>query len=690
MANRLAGAVSPYLQQHADNPVDWYPWGEEAFAEARRRDVPVFLSVGYSSCHWCHVMAHESFEDDEVAALLNDNFVAVKVDREERPDVDAVYMDAVTALTGRGGWPMSVFLTPDGEPFFGGTYWPKEERSGMPGFLRVLRSVNEAWDERRDEISESASRIAAAIGGRAGPSAEGAADPTVSDRAAPAALRAWDRTLGGFGQEPKFPQAMTLEWLLDRHVRTGDPEALAAVTHSLDAMAWGGLHDQVGGGFHRYSTDARWLVPHFEKMLYDNALLLGVYAKAAAVTGEARFDRVAQRTADYLLRELRHPHGGLYSATDADSEGVEGKFFVWSMDEFAEVVRDAGADPDRFAAFFGVSATGNWSDPHGHGPQGVNILHQPVALDRFCEQRGLDPAGFLDDLRRVREALYERREQRVHPGLDDKVLTSWNALAVRGLALAGMHLALPELLDAAVTTANFLHRSLVVDGRLHHVWKDGTATVAAFLEDVVFLAQACLDLYAATGDVRWFESATRWAEEARARFHDDEEGGFFTTAHDAETLYTRPRDTWDNAVPSGNSVMGEVAARLAGYTGDPKWRELAEEVLRLFQGDAERAPTAHGWLLRVAEHLLAGPREVAVVGRPGPARDLLLRQLWARPLPGTVVAVAAPPVPEGVVPLLAGRGEVSGQPAAYVCREFACEQPVTDPDDLRGLLEVTA
>ncbi|MBW3561354.1 MAG: thioredoxin domain-containing protein [Actinobacteria bacterium] len=676
--NRLAAETSPYLLQHAGNPVDWLPWGPEAFEEAERRDVPIFLSVGYSSCHWCHVMAHESFEDDAVAEKLNERFVPVKVDREERPDVDAVYMDAVQALTGRGGWPMSVFLTPDARPFFGGTYWPKDDRGGMPGFRRVLDSVWDAWTERRDEVVESAGEISAAIDRRSRKAAEGDVDPGVADRAAGLALRAWDRQLGGFGRAPKFPQAMTLDWLVDRAVRTGDGTWLDPVLHSLDAMAAGGIHDQVAGGFHRYSTDAHWLVPHFEKMLYDNALLAPVYAAAAAVTGHARLDRVARSILDYLVREMRHEAGGFYSATDADSEGVEGLFFVWTAEEFREVVGEVGADPERYARYFGVTEDGNWT-PERSEPDvaGTNILHvaEPDAVDD------------LDELDRVRRALHERRSGRVAPGLDDKVLTSWNALAVRAFARCGALLGLPELVDTAVETARFLHEELVVDGRLHHVWKEGTTTVPAFLEDVAYLAVACLDLYAVTGDLDWFQRAERWAGEAVERFHDDDNGGFFSTASDAEELYTRPKDSWDNATPSANSVMGEVALRLAGYTGEARWRDLADEIVGLFAGDAERAPTGFGWFLRTCEGQLAGPREIAIVGEPGRVRDALVDEVWRQPLPGAVIAVTEPGAPAtDAIPLLAARTPVDGRPAAYVCREFACERPVTTADDLRELL----
>jgi uncharacterized protein len=631
-------------------------------------------------------MAHESFEDEDVAARLNERFVNVKVDREERPDVDAVYMEATTALTGHGGWPMSVFLTPDGRPFFAGTYWPKDDRAGMPGFVRVIDSVWEAWSERRDEVESSAEQIRDAIAARTRGNARASVDPGAADRAAGLALQHWDQRLGGFGRAPKFPQAMTLEWLLDRHLREGDEDALTCVLHSLDAMARGGIHDQVGGGFHRYSTDARWLAPHFEKMLYDNALLAPVFAKAAALTGDDDLDRVARSTLDYLLSEMRDGAGGFWSATDADVEGEEGKFFVWRYEEFAEVVRSVGADVDRFAAFYGVSPTGNWSDPH-EPDEAKNILHEQVDRRRFCKERSLDLEDFTAELDRVREALYARRDQRTHPGLDDKVLCSWNALAVRALVLTGMHLDLPEYVAAAVETATFLHEEMVVDGRLHHVWKEGEASVPAFLEDLSYLAIACLDLYAATGDVVWFERARQHASDARQRFRDDENGGFFETADDAEELYTRPKSTWDNATPSGNSVMAEVAMRIGAYTGDAEWRETAEEILGAFQTDAEQAPTGFGWLLRVAEQLAAGPREVAIVGRPGPDRDALITEVWRPPRTGVVVAIAEPDGgASSDIPLLEGRGEVDGRPAAYVCREFVCQRPVTDASELRALI----
>ena len=687
--NRLAGASSPYLLQHADNPVDWWEWEPSAFAEARRRDVPVFLSVGYSSCHWCHVMAHESFEDDDIAAFLNERFVAIKVDREERPDVDSVYMAAVQAMTGRGGWPMSVFLTEEGTPFFGGTYWPKEARHNMPGFTDVLRAVDTAWREQRDQVLASGVQITEHLAkvNEVGSPAD-SVDPGTADRAAALCVRMWDSQLGGFGQAPKFPQAMTIDFLLAHNLRTGSDAALEAALHSLDAMAAGGIYDQVGGGFARYSTDAQWLVPHFEKMLYDNALLLRAYVHGVQVaTGQSqrlRFRRIACETADYLLREMRSEAGGFFSATDADSEGVEGKFFTWSAQEFDEVVAAAGEDPAEFRAFFGVTEDGNFADPHHPELPAASILFVAGERDEADEQ-------FSARLDRVRAALYGRRERRVHPGLDDKVLTSWNALALAALAEAGMALGEPRYVSAASACASFLRDTMVVDGRLHHTWKAGRqATIPAFLEDVAYLAQALLVLYEADHDVAWLHWAQTLAADADERFAETTEGGFtgayFATAVDAEQLLTRPKDLWDNAQPAGPSVMVDVHLRLGALTGDPAHRTRAEKILALFTPRAEQAPTGYGELLRGLERLLAGPVEVAVVGPPGDeATTALVSAYTARWRPGSVLAVGAAGSDDP--PLLAGRGLVEGQPAGYVCRDFACERPVSDPGEFAALLD---
>jgi uncharacterized protein len=632
-------------------------------------------------------MAHESFEDAEVARVLNERFVSVKVDREERPDVDGVYMAAVQAMTGHGGWPMSVFLTPDGVPFFGGTYWPKDDRQGLAGFLQVLDAVWAAWTQQREQVQSSAQRIAAhlqsaqALGG-----GDQAVDIAVAEQAAKACVQVWDQRHGGFGRAPKFPQAMTIDFLLAHHLRAGSQPALRAATHSLAAMASGGIYDHVGGGFHRYSVDAVWLVPHFEKMLYDNALLLRAYTHAWQVTAEPRFRRIAVETADYLLRDMRHPEGAFYAATDADSEGEEGTFFVWDKAEFDEVVEAAGEDPDAFARFYGVTEGGNF--------EGRNILHEPTPRDERDET-------FAGRLGRVRAALYERRGRRIHPGLDDKVLVSWNALAIGALAETGAALGVPAYVDAAARAARFIRDQLVVDGRLQHTWREGhRPSVPAFLEDVAYLAQALLVLYEADHDAAWFNWARRLAADAESRFADPDSGAYYATAHDAEELITRHRDLWDNATPAGSSVMVDVHLRLAGLTGNTEHNRRAEQVLAVFQPRTAQAPTGYGELLRGMERLAAGPLEVAVAGDPRePDTGTLVAAYRERWRPGAVLAVGEPGgTPEAVehdtptavthpVPLLHGRARVDARPAAYVCRNFACDRPVTTPDELRALLD---
>lgn len=690
MPNRLAHETSPYLLQHADNPVDWRPWGEEAFAEARRRDVPIFLSVGYSSCHWCHVMAHESFEDDTIAAQLNDAFVNVKVDREERPDVDAVHMAATQAITGQGGWPMSVWLTPDGRPFHAGTYFPKEDRHGMPGFPRVIAAVREVWEHKRQEVATSASTLAEALARRVELAPVDELDPAATDEAARLVVgQAWDRAEGGFGRAPKFPQAMTISWLLHRHSRTGDPDELACATHALLAMARGGIHDQLAGGFARYSTDARWLVPHFEKMLYDNALLLPAYAEAAALQPDAEVAAeladVARRTATYLLTELRTDDGLFVAATDADSEGVEGRYFVWDHHELVEVLDRAGHDPARWTRFLGAVPGGNW--------EGVNVLHRPVPLPEAAREAGVAPGEFAAELDQVREVLLAHRARRVPPGVDDKALTDWNALAARGLLVAGRLLDEPDWLDAAVACLDALRAHHVVDGRLQHtsVRRDGPrlASVPAFCEDLATFALAELERGAALGDADAHDRAVALAAEVEARFADPDGGWFQTAADDVDAgpaLPMRPKETWDNATPAGTSVMVEVCLRLAGTTGDLAWRDRAVTALRAVQSTVVRMPTGYGWTLRQLEALAAGPREVAIVGRPGPARDALAAVAQDRPRAG-VLTVVADADHDGRPALLAHRGEVDGQPAAYVCRDLACERPVTAPEELRVQLQ---
>jgi uncharacterized protein YyaL (SSP411 family) len=683
MPNRLAASTSPYLRQHAENPVDWREWGEEAFAEARERDVPIFLSVGYSACHWCHVMAHESFEDEATAEELNARFVNVKVDREERPDVDAIYMKAVQGMTGRGGWPMSVFLTPDAQPFFAGTYFPKGDRHGMPSFLKVVRSVSEAWAERRDEVVASASDIAASI------AQSDALEPvdtidahaTTRDAAALVLGRAWDRTHGGFGRAPKFPQAMTITWLLTRFDRTGEDVALAAAVQALDHMARGGINDLVGGGFARYSTDERWLVPHFEKMLYDNALLVPAYALAASRTGDAALVRVTAETIDALLTTFAMPDGAFVAAFDADTDGVEGLTAVWTDLELREVVAAAGHDPDRFARFLGVTPEGNWHE----GGEGVTVIHEPVPRAAFAAAEGLEPEAFAAAWREVRAALRARRDQRPQPGVDDKVLTDWNGLAIVGLVRAGRALARTDWIDAAARAAEHLHATAVTTAPDGTVRARHTGGIDGFLEDHANLALAYLELFGATGERVWFDRAVALAEAADARFADPD-GGWFQTSVDAERLIARPKETWDNATPAGTSVMTEVCRRLFALTGEARWWEPAERALRLLADPAKRMPTGFGAVLRQLEELAAGPVEIVIVGAPGFARDRLERVALDAHHPSALVVVTGPDHGDHV-PLLAHRTEVGGQPAAYVCRAMVCERPVTDPTELAGLLD---
>jgi len=682
MPNRLAASTSPYLRQHADNPVDWREWGEEAFAEARERDVPIFLSVGYSSCHWCHVMAHESFEDEAIAAELNARFVNVKVDREERPDVDAVYMKAVQGMTGRGGWPMSVFLTPDGEPFLAGTYFPPDDRHGVPSFRRVLTGVSETWRDRRDEVVASAGSIAASIATSDALEVADALDAAGVTRDAADLLlqRAWDRELGGFGRAPKFPQAMTIAWLIARHDRTGEDLPLRAAAQALDAMARGGINDVVGGGFARYSTDARWLVPHFEKMLYDNALLVPAFAAAAARTGERGLVVPVLETVEALLTSFSTPDGTFVAAFDADTAGEEGLTYVWTDAELREVVAAAGHDPDRFARFLGVTPAGNW---HEGGP-GVNVLHHPAPLAEFAAAEGLDESAFTADWREVRAALRARRDTRPQPGVDDKVLTDWNALAIVGLVRAGRALGRADWIDAAARAADALHATAVgaaPDGtvRVRH-----TAGVDGFLEDHAGLALAELELLAATGQQHRFGRALALAAAADARFADPA-GGWFQTAADGERLIARPKETWDNATPAGSGVMAEVCRRLYALTGDGTWWDRADRTLRAFADSARRMPTGYGNVLRQLEEEAAGHVEVVIVGAPGVARDRLERAALDAHHPGALVVVA-PPDHGDRIPLLAHRDEVDGRPAAYVCRDMVCERPVTEPDELSALL----
>jgi uncharacterized protein YyaL (SSP411 family) len=674
--NRLIDQTSPYLLQHAYNPVDWYPWGAEALERARAEDRPILLSVGYAACHWCHVMAHESFEDAETAALMNEHFVCVKVDREERPDLDGIYMDAVQAMTGQGGWPMTVFLTPEGGPFYAGTYYPKVDRPGLPSFRRVLAAVADAWTSRRDDVRRQGAQVVqvlAAQSGALGGDTQLAADTL---RQAFQGLReAFDGTWGGFGRAPKFPQPMTLEFLLRCHLR-GFEGALDMVRLTLDRMAAGGIFDQLGGGFHRYSTDGRWLVPHFEKMLYDNALLLRLYTHAWQLGGADRDRRVAARTADYLLAELRHPDGGFFSSQDADSEGVEGRFFVWSWEELA------GIAGEPVARLLGATAEGNW--------EGSNVLWTPRPAAEVAETAGLP----VEDLERQLEAALPRllgvRRARVHPATDDKVLAAWNGLAVSALAEAGRSFGEPRYLDAAVAAASFVLETLRDErGRLLRAWRDGRRGGPGYLDDHACMAEACLTLYETTFELRWLREARRLTEAMVELFADPGGDGFYQTGRDAEQLVVRPRELFDNAVPSGSSVAAEVLQRLGRLTGREEWERAGLGALRPVLGVLARAPSGFGHALGAADFALARVREVAIVGRPGAAdTDALLARVWGAYQPNRVVAAAAPGdlAAQREVPLLADRPAIDGRATAYVCEHFVCQRPVTEPEELAAQL----
>jgi uncharacterized protein YyaL (SSP411 family) len=628
--NKLAQETSPYLLQHADNPVDWQPWGAEAFAQARAESKPVLLSIGYAACHWCHVMAHESFEDVTTAAQMNEQFVNVKVDREERPDVDSLYMDAVVSLTGQGGWPMTVFLTPDGEPFLGGTYFPPEPRHGLPSFSQVLTAVSDAYRDRRDDVVEQARALTDAV--RASAQLEASHEPLTDAllRDAVRGLRAgFDAEWGGWGRGPKFPQASVIEFLLRLHVRTGDNEALELATKTLDGMALGGMYDLLGGGFHRYAVDDQWLVPHFEKMLYDNALLVPAYLHAWLVTGNERYREIVEETVAYLLRELALPDGGFASAQDADTNGVEGLTFTWTEDE--------GVPAEYLQPF----------------EDGRSIL------------RGELPAE-------LKERLFRQREQRPKPGLDDKAISSWNGLALAALAEAGRRLGREDWLDAARALGEFLLGPLSTpEGRLFRTYRNGVAKNTGFLDDYADVANGLYELHVATGELRWLEESRRLALLAIELFRDDERGGFFETPSDGEALVVRKKSFDDHPTPSGNSMLAYVLLRLARIYGDADVERRAVGVYRLMLDGMRRAPGAFGWMLAGLELHFSPPRELAIVGTPA---DEIAHAALATWQPGAVVAFG----PADGIPLLEGKIAVDGKPTLYVCENFACRAPLTD------------
>jgi uncharacterized protein len=669
MPNRLAQETSPYLLQHRDNPVDWYPWGEEALSRARSEDRPILLSVGYSACHWCHVMERESFEDSATAAYMNEHFVNVKVDREERPDIDALYMEAVQAISGQGGWPMTVFLDPEGVPFYGGTYFPPDEGRGMPSFRMVMEAVIDAFERKRDEIHERAPQMRArlAVIAEVEPAADSPQAPMLVEAAAQLRAAA-DPERGGFGDAPKFPPASALELLLTRSEHE-------VVETTLDSMLAGGIYDQIGGGFARYSVDANWLVPHFEKMLYDNALLARAYLHGWQALGRECYRRACEETLDWALREMRGPEGGFYSALDADSEGEEGRFYVWTPEQIRKVLTDGGQDSancinfppqqvENLMQFYGVSEGGNF--------EGRNILYLAGSV-------GAPEPTELDEMRR---ALYEARAKRVWPGLDDKRLTSWNALMIAALAETGAVLERDDYLDAARACANFIWEEMRdADGNLLRTYKDDRAHLNAYLEDHAFLLEALLTFYEATFEQHWFERARELADTMIARFADEERGGFFSTSDDHESLIARRKEIGDHPIPSGNSAAALGLLRLSALTGERSYEQAAESVFRLFAKPASQHPEAFAHLLRAIDFHLSPTKEVALIGD-----DLndLAKVVRAKHRPHLVLA-GGPPGSEHPE-LLRDRPTINGSPTAYVCQSFTCKQPVADAQSLAALL----
>jgi uncharacterized protein YyaL (SSP411 family) len=676
VANRLANETSPYLLQHAHNPVDWYPWGQEALTRAKAEDRPILLSIGYSACHWCHVMERESFEDERIAQLMNAKFVNIKVDREERPDLDGIYMQAVQAMTGSGGWPMTVFLAPDGTPFYGGTYYPPTDRGNMPGFPRILAAIADAWQNRRTEVLQSGAQLRESLRHAVElQTSHQQLDPTILDHAAQGITAQYEPHNGGFGTAPKFPQPMALEFLLRYWTRSGDEAARDVVTHTLEHMARGGIYDHLGGGFARYSTDAEWLVPHFEKMLYDNAQLTRVYVMAYQATGNALFKDVAEQVIDYVLRDMTDPAGGFYSTEDADSEGEEGKFYVWTPRQVEELL--GPEDARLFSAFYDVNARGNFE-------RRSSILHVDHTLREVSARLGVTEAELLVALERGRRVLFEARSARVRPARDEKVLAAWNGLMLRALAEAGSVLGREDILQAAQRNAAFLLGMMrQADGGMYRTWKPGhAARLNGYLEDYANVADGLLALYEASFEPRWLAAALELADLMLQRFSDSEHGGFFDTSIDHETLITRPKDVFDNATPSGNSVAADVLLRLAALTDRQDYRRAVEGVLQLLHAAMERYPLGFARALNALDFLLGHPKEVAIVGAPQAADTRELRRVVFEPfVPNKVVAGTGAPIA-----LLEGRAPRNGHATAYVCEHYVCEAPTTDPDELRRLL----
>ncbi len=679
-SNKLIHETSPYLLQHAHNPVHWYPWGDEAFELARKENKPVLLSIGYSACHWCHVMEHESFENEEIAALMNEQFVNIKVDREERPDLDEIYMNAVQMLTGRGGWPMTMFLTPERKPFFGGTYFPPQDRHGVHGFPKVLNAVAQAFRERPDQVARSVQQIIDGL--------NRLSNLTASERSfsfdtvlgsAEALSQSYDHDHGGLGRAPKFPNAGVLELFLRHHKHSGERRFLEMVTHTLTRMAQGGVYDHLGGGFHRYSVDEKWLVPHFEKMLYDNAQLLGIYADAFRVTGDPLLKQVVEETVDYLLREMLHPEGGFYSTQDADSEGEEGKYFAW---ERAEVMAILGDEEGKiFCRVYDVGEVGNF--------EGKNILHPTLSLEQAARLFKKDPADVHRILEQSRGKLLGMREKRVKPFRDEKILTSWNGLMLSGIAAASKVTDHGKMREAAEGTVEFFYNKMFQGGFLLHTYKDGQAKLRGYLDDYAFFALGLLDLYEALYEGTLLQRAQRLAEVMIREFWDDDNGAFFYTGHSHEQLISRTKPALDASVPSGNSVATQLLLRLHHFTGREDYLNKAERVLRLYYDGMESQPFGLTAMLSALDFYVEGPKEVVFVGV---AQDQAMRDLLGKfqsfYLPNKILQVVQPGKPLGEIsPLLEGKTQIDGKPTVYVCQHSTCSAPVTEWEHLKRLIE---
>ena len=677
MANRLAEETSPYLLQHAENPVDWYPWGAEALERAKQEDKPILLSIGYAACHWCHVMAHESFEDDETARLMNDRFVNIKVDREERPDIDGIYMQAVQAMTGHGGWPMTMFLLPDGSPFYGGTYFPPDDRHGMPSFRKVLQAVRDAYAERRDGVAQSAEQLRQIYETNVAQSrSNGRLTREMLDTVYRSLAQRYDAKNGGFGGAPKFPATMVLDFLLRYWKRTDTNYALEMVAGSFRKMARGGIYDQIGGGFARYSVDERWLVPHFEKMLYDNALLTRLGAHLWQATRDDEIRRVTIETVEWISREMTAPEGGFYSSLDADSEGHEGKFYVWSEEELDSLL---GADSRAFKTYYGVTSAGNF--------EGKNILFVSSDPSAAAARAGVDDETLDAIVSRSRRILYDARARRVWPGRDEKILASWNGLMLRGVATAARAFGRDDFARLAVRNAEFLAREMVRDGRVLRSHKEGVSRISGFLDDHTAVALGFIAVYELTFDEQWVNRAREIADAMIQWFWDDEVSAFYDTARDAEQLITRPRDVTDNAMPSGTSLAVELLLHLGELQHDSEYRRRATFALESLAEPMLRFPTAFGHLLGCADMELYGAIEVALVGEMSSANlKALERTVAERYVPSLVLAGGVPRV-HSTIKLLEDRPLVDGKPTAYVCRGYACEKPVTESEALSDQLE---